>query len=128
MRDPPIIVFTAHERFLNCYGEKHARLNGDQSVFDETKRTWFMSLFSPFLLYAPEPYLKKIQLLVVDSLVKKSSWGKLISELTDEWRECTLFVRTCCASCLYLLIHTSTSLGYRIVDFKCLLLGYSIVR
>lgn len=89
-----LIVFTVHQRFLNFHGEIHARLNRDQSVFQKTKRTWFMDLVSPLLLYAPETYLRNVQSLAVDGLVDKPSWNKLTSELTEEWKENTLYVST----------------------------------
>lgn len=122
-----ITIFKAHERFMNYYGEKHARLNRDQSVFGETKRTWFMSLISPVLFYAPEAYLKNMQSLTVDSLVNTPSWNKLILKLTEEWKEYTLYVRSHCSCSPCPLLDTLKPPGHRVVDFKCLLPCHSIV-
>ncbi|KAF9448056.1 hypothetical protein P691DRAFT_705693 [Macrolepiota fuliginosa MF-IS2] len=83
-------LFT-HERFINFYGEKCARLCHGQSVFEEAQRTWFVSLVSPIVFYAPESYLKKLQSMSVDSFVNNPSWDKLLTKLTDEWKEYTLY-------------------------------------
>ncbi|EKM77279.1 hypothetical protein AGABI1DRAFT_130367 [Agaricus bisporus var. burnettii JB137-S8] len=106
-----------HHRFLNFHGEMHARLNRDQSVFQKTKRTWFMSLVSPLLLYAPETYLQNIQSLAVDGLVDKPSWNRLTSNLTEEWKESILYATVLLTSNVSFLaiqsLDDSGSVGYR---------------
>ena len=52
-----------------------------------------MKLISPFLLYGPEVYLRKLKEISVDSLVKQHHWSNFSKKVTDEWKEFTLYVR-----------------------------------
>ena len=82
-----------HERFLNLHGQKLARLNRDQSIHPERKRTYLMTVISPFLLYGPEVYLRKLREITVDCLVNNLVWKDLLKQLTADWKEFTLYVR-----------------------------------
>jgi len=83
---------TDHERLLHLHGEKGARLNIDQSIHPETSRTFIIKILSPLLLFGPEVHFRKLEKISVDSLVRKHDWNKLLEELTDDWKEFTLYV------------------------------------
>ncbi|KAF8183149.1 hypothetical protein BJ912DRAFT_976800 [Pholiota molesta] len=80
-----------HERLLHLHGEEAARLNIDQSIHPERQRTLLIRLLSPFLLFGPSVHLRKLQEISVDSLVRKHDWKTLQQELTEEWKEITLY-------------------------------------
>ncbi|KAF8960337.1 hypothetical protein BDZ97DRAFT_1665959, partial [Flammula alnicola] len=80
-----------HERLLHLHGEKAARLNIDQSIHPERERTPMIRILSPFLLFGPEVHLRKLQEISVDSLVRKHDWGAMLAELTEEWKDITLY-------------------------------------
>ncbi|KJA18441.1 hypothetical protein HYPSUDRAFT_45303 [Hypholoma sublateritium FD-334 SS-4] len=80
-----------HERLLHLHGEKMARLDVDQSIHPERKRTLLISIFTPFLIFGPSVYLRKLQKISVDSLVRKRDWTALQQELINEWKEITLY-------------------------------------
>jgi len=86
------MIVTDHERYLNLYGEQAARLNRHQSIHPERHRSLFIKITSPFLLYGPENHLGKLVKISVDSIVNKSSWYQYLQNLTDEWKELTLYV------------------------------------
>jgi hypothetical protein len=44
------------------------------------------------LLFGPEVHLSKLVEISVDSLVRKHVWDKLLAELTNDWKEFTLYV------------------------------------
>ena len=52
-----------------------------------------MRVMSPFLLYGPEVYMRKLSEITVDSLVNKPVWKNLLEKLTADWKEFTLYVR-----------------------------------
>ncbi|KAF9010175.1 hypothetical protein BDQ17DRAFT_1004707 [Cyathus striatus] len=81
----------AHERFLNLYGERGARLNKNQSIHPDRPRTLLLTIFSPLLLYGPETHYNQLKEMSVDSLVNEPSWVHILKKLTDEWKEFTLY-------------------------------------
>jgi len=44
------------------------------------------------LLFGPEIHLRKLLEMSVDSLVRRHDWDKLLAELTNDWKEFTLYV------------------------------------
>ena len=84
-----------HERFLHLHGQKIARLNRNQSIHPPSarQRTLLMTLISPFVLYGAEAHLKKLQEISTDFLVNDILWKDMMDQITDEWREFTMFVR-----------------------------------
>ena len=67
-----------------------------------------MTVISPFLLYGAEAHLKKLQEITTDSLVNEVPWKEMLGQVTDEWREFTIYVRLykfTCYSHLLLNIH-----------------------
>lgn len=85
-------LVVAEQQFLNLHGERGARLSRDQSIYEPTKQTIFFKFLSPFLLFAPSAYLKKLQNTSVDSLVNQPSWANIKKQLTEEWSQSALFV------------------------------------
>ena len=60
-----------------------------------------MTVISPFLLYGAEAHLKKLQEITNDSLVNVILWKEMLSRITDEWSEFTIYVG------LYIFAHHS---------------------
>ncbi|KAF9467883.1 hypothetical protein BDZ94DRAFT_1247985 [Collybia nuda] len=81
----------AEQQFLNLHGELGARLSRDQSIHPDLKKTRFFKCLSPFLLFAPTSYLRKLHETSVDSLVNKPSWTNIKEQLTEEWKDSALF-------------------------------------
>jgi hypothetical protein len=83
---------TDHERLLHLHGEKGARLDSDQSIHPKRSRTCIIKILSPLLFFGPEIHIRKLVKISVDSLVRTHDWDKLLAELTDDWKEFTLYV------------------------------------
>jgi len=80
-----------HERFLHLHGQRMARLNRNQSIHPERKRTLLMTVVSPLVLYGAEAHLRKLQEITTDSLVNDVLWKEMLGRITDEWREFTIY-------------------------------------
>ncbi|KIM46860.1 hypothetical protein M413DRAFT_264641 [Hebeloma cylindrosporum] len=80
-----------HERLLNLHGEKGARLNVNQSIHPERKKTFIIKIVSPLLLFGPESHIRKLTEMSVDSLVRRHDWDKLLADLTNDWKEFALY-------------------------------------
>ena len=80
-------LFTVREKFMRFYGERCAQLNVDQSVRgpDVVPRSWWFSIVTALLFWAPQLYLEKIHRVFTDQLVNYYLWRKFISELQDDW-------------------------------------------
>lgn len=85
-----------HERLLHLHGEHGARLNADQSIHPERDRTLLIKILSPILLYGPDVHLQQLKETSVDSLVAIRRWTALLEQLTNEWKEFTLYVSAKC--------------------------------
>ena len=72
-----------------------ARLNRNQSIHptSERRRTLFMTVVSPLVLYGAEAHLKRLQEISTDYLVNEILWKEMMGRITDEWREFTIYVR-----------------------------------
>ncbi|KAJ7432753.1 hypothetical protein B0H11DRAFT_2260100 [Mycena galericulata] len=84
----------AQDRFDNFHGLPWARLNQDQSVYEEQKhpQSYLMmnrliSIISPFLFFAPDVYLRSLQPAYVDRRVILRVWKPLIDKLNSEWQD-----------------------------------------
>jgi len=74
------------------------------------------------LLFGPEIHLRKLMEMSVDSLVRRHDWDKLLAELTNDWKEFTLYVS------IVKEIHplgVELALGNRFVKRECSLFGHS---
>ncbi|KIM46848.1 hypothetical protein M413DRAFT_63346, partial [Hebeloma cylindrosporum] len=80
-----------HTRFLNYYGEPHARLERNFSVHGDAinPRTWLIKSISVFLFFAPEVHLSMLQRMWVDGILHKSVWENAFQKMNDEWVEIT---------------------------------------
>ena len=94
-----------------------ARLNRNQSIHPERQRTLLMTIISPFLLYGAEVHLRKLREITIDSLVNENLWQDMLSQLIDEWKEFTLYVRSykshlpCLWHILYFIIQATVLLN-----------------
>ncbi|KAH9941634.1 uncharacterized protein BXZ73DRAFT_41460 [Epithele typhae] len=82
-----------HYRFFNFYGQTHARLNRDQSVYHGVKkrRTLLIRFFAPFFWNAPHVHLRSLEKIYIDEVITIIPWGGFISKLQNEWQEFVLY-------------------------------------
>ena len=87
---------SVHNRFLNFYGQTHARLGRDQSVYNniKTRRTPLIKILAPFFWNAPEVHLRGLEKIWVDGIIAIIPWGSFIGKLQNEWQEFVLYVRS----------------------------------
>ncbi|KAF8884897.1 hypothetical protein CPB84DRAFT_1788800 [Gymnopilus junonius] len=83
----------ARSRFLNFYGEPHARLERTFSVHgsDIHQRTWLVKTLSMFLFSAPDFHLRNLQDMWVDGVMNRNVWAESVKKMIDEWQEFVLF-------------------------------------
>ncbi|PFH49339.1 hypothetical protein AMATHDRAFT_4988 [Amanita thiersii Skay4041] len=79
------------ERFLNLHGQHGARLNMEQTIHDPRKDGTLIKFVSPLLLFGPSEYFANLCRISVDSIVKKVNWTRFLNQVTDEWKNHTLF-------------------------------------
>jgi hypothetical protein len=86
---------SAHWRFLNFHGQRHARLVRDKIAYDKPscKRSILISLLSPLLFLAPEVHLREMEKLWTDDIDIESVWKRFMSNLLGEWNDLILWVR-----------------------------------
>ena len=81
----------ARERYINCYGERHARIEGMQSIHGDEPRVKLnetslpFRILSPVLFWSPEIHLKKMELLWVDKVVYQEPWNHFFDSLSEDW-------------------------------------------
>ncbi|KAH6900947.1 hypothetical protein BKA70DRAFT_731966 [Coprinopsis sp. MPI-PUGE-AT-0042] len=81
----------ARERYLNFYGEKHARIDANQSVYGEKARVGLSDtslpfrILSPLLFCAPEILYRKMEILWVDRIVHAEPWNHFFDTLSQDW-------------------------------------------
>ena len=85
-----------HNRFFNFYGQTHARLGRDQSVYHPVKkhRTPLIRILAPLFWNAPLVHLRGLQKIYIDGIIAIIPWGGFIGKLQNEWQEFVLYVRT----------------------------------
>ena len=76
-------------------GHHGARLTYDQSVRGkkESKRTWLITLLSPFLFWAANRRLLELERLYTDEIVSKIPWKTFIEGTIRDWEQFVLLVR-----------------------------------
>ncbi|RPD75534.1 hypothetical protein L226DRAFT_545397 [Lentinus tigrinus ALCF2SS1-7] len=86
-------VVVARQRWLNCYGQTHARLGRDQSVYNSPKprRTLLIRLFAPLFWNAPDVHLRGLEKIFIDGIIAVVPWGTFIGKLQNEWQEFVLY-------------------------------------
>ena len=91
---PSLTSGKANERFLNFHGQFGARVGRDQDIAGDAKgkRTFLVTILSPFLFSAPDTHLRQLEKLWVDSKVTAKHWKQHVQTLKDEWIEFILYV------------------------------------
>ncbi|KIP08962.1 hypothetical protein PHLGIDRAFT_355177 [Phlebiopsis gigantea 11061_1 CR5-6] len=72
-----------HERFLNYYGQRGARLRRNESVHTtdvHRESSYLFLLARPFLFYTPDIYIRKLHEIWVDDQVNEGPWNKFWGE------------------------------------------------
>ena len=108
-KEPTDRLSTVHERFLNYYGQRGARLGRNESVHTidiHRKSSYLFLLVRPFLFYTPDIYIRKLDEIWVDNQVNEGPWNKFWNEIRRDWERTFTPVR-----CLPLLINV-TQLGH----------------
>ncbi|CAK5263724.1 unnamed protein product, partial [Mycena citricolor] len=86
-----LMYMSVHHRVLNLHGEPAARLCSDQAVYDQQrKRSWFISILSPLLFFAPYFHLDGLEVLYTDGVIREHGWTQFISRLLKDWQDFTL--------------------------------------
>lgn len=86
-----------HHRFINFYGQTHARITRDQRVYDSVsfmvgRRTAFIRTLARFFWNAPYVHLRALEKIWNDDLIIMSQWEAFIAKLQGEWQEFVLYV------------------------------------
>ncbi|KAJ7173572.1 hypothetical protein C8R46DRAFT_1083179 [Mycena filopes] len=80
------------QRVYDFYGQRGARLDIDQWVYNTTpKRTVLFELLNFTLFSAPNWNLLGLRMLYTHGLVPPSTWATFIGQLESEWQEFTLY-------------------------------------
>ena len=81
----------------NYYGEPYARVNVNQSVFEDPSpppaRTWTFLTVSFLLFGVPAQCLKKIEKIWVDDILYAGCWNEFLSDRRKEWEKTITPVR-----------------------------------
>ncbi|OCH93199.1 hypothetical protein OBBRIDRAFT_749994 [Obba rivulosa] len=87
------MTYFSRGRFYNFYGHPDARLNCDQTIYEEQarRRPFALRVLSWLLFSAPDVHAEEFSKVWVDRLVHKVTWKQFISKLTEEWQDFTLF-------------------------------------
>ncbi|CAK5278334.1 unnamed protein product [Mycena citricolor] len=86
-----LMHMSVRHRVFNFHGEPAARLCSDQAVYDQQrKRSWFISIFSPLLFFAPHFHLDGLEVLYTDGVIREHGWTQFISRLLKDWQDFTL--------------------------------------
>ncbi|KAF9236956.1 hypothetical protein BU15DRAFT_76446 [Melanogaster broomeanus] len=84
----------ARTKFFSFCGQPGARLDVDQSVYDNNgnlRQSVFLRCISPFLFGAPVIHAHGLKTIWIDKLVNHVSWKRFINKLNSEWQEFTLY-------------------------------------
>jgi hypothetical protein len=81
-----------HERFLNFYGQRGARLNWNDSVYDPSRVGSKRSLpfqLSSFLFFwgAPCLQIKEFEKIWVDQIIRIDGWKYLMKKSKSSWAQ-----------------------------------------
>lgn len=80
-----------HAQFIHLYGELGARLDGDQSVYGNS-RTRYLKFIEPFLFWGAEAHLVALEKIWVDRIVRIQAWRLYIDNLGNQLRDLTIAV------------------------------------
>ncbi|KAH9003499.1 hypothetical protein EDB86DRAFT_2826626 [Lactarius hatsudake] len=81
-----------HWRFLYFHGQDSARLERHRTVYAHPyrERSLLITLLSPAFFFAPEGYLRSLELVWVDEVIIEIIWKGFISRLLKEWEQLIL--------------------------------------
>jgi hypothetical protein len=84
----------ARDRFYHFHGLPCARLDRDQSVYDDSlgRRSYLITILSPILFHAPDVHLYSLEKAYVDKIIYRRVWQEVVQKLNKEWEEFTLLV------------------------------------
>ncbi|KAH9836352.1 uncharacterized protein C8Q71DRAFT_762021 [Rhodofomes roseus] len=87
-----LMCLFAHDRYHYYYGQKVARLDRYESLFDDSrgKRTALAALLSPVLFNAPEVHLRSLERIWIDQIINEIPWTQFIHKLQTDWQEAVL--------------------------------------
>ncbi|KAI0763100.1 hypothetical protein BD413DRAFT_484729 [Trametes elegans] len=82
-----------HQRYLNLYGQTHARLARDQSVYNTQKhsKTPLIILLAPLFWNAPHVHMRGLEKIWIDGIIVIQPWSSFIGKLQNEWQEFILY-------------------------------------
>ncbi|KAH9478558.1 hypothetical protein JR316_0009015 [Psilocybe cubensis] len=88
-----LYVLKARSRFLNFYGEGHARIERNFSVHGDPihSRTWLVKSLSIILFSSPDFHLRTLQNMWVDGIMHHNVWQECMKKMNEEWQEFVLF-------------------------------------
>lgn len=75
-------------RFQDYHGQRNARLNRDQSVFEHDRKTRssFFRIVSFIFFFWPHVYIQKIEKMWVDKMVHIGIWNHFFEGLQHDWK------------------------------------------
>ncbi|GJE96878.1 hypothetical protein PsYK624_130860 [Phanerochaete sordida] len=82
-----LLAILYHDRFLNFWGERGARLIPTESALDfaTPARSWIFKLVSPLCFFMPFVYMQEFDQLYVDRTVNYRQWRIFIEGLKKDW-------------------------------------------
>ncbi|KAH9922509.1 uncharacterized protein B0H18DRAFT_1017929 [Fomitopsis serialis] len=87
-----VMCLFANDRYLNFFGQKVARLDRLQSLFDNdnsTRTPWIRS-FSVILFNHPLAHLRSLEKVWIDGIINANSWERFVADLRKEWLEAAI--------------------------------------
>ena len=82
-----------HARFINHYGDRHARLFRKQMVVPEKPASTVMKLVFLLLFDAPSTHLSTLDEFYVDKVIYSDGWRQFIEVLLRDWQDFILWVQ-----------------------------------
>ncbi|EMD35446.1 hypothetical protein CERSUDRAFT_75041 [Gelatoporia subvermispora B] len=82
------ILPSTHHRFLNFHGQATARLCRDQTIYGQSSyvRSPLINILSPFLLNAPEAYLRDLEQTWIDGIIVDEQWHNILTHIVGGWK------------------------------------------
>ncbi|KAI0739002.1 hypothetical protein C8Q80DRAFT_1112462, partial [Daedaleopsis nitida] len=79
-------VLMVIERFIRYHGERHAQLECDKSVLEETQEnpSWWFTCATWLFFFAPRTNIERLRKVWVDRMVNQTVWAKMIEELQED--------------------------------------------
>ncbi|KAK7033789.1 hypothetical protein R3P38DRAFT_3498579 [Favolaschia claudopus] len=131
-----IVVFArfmaefSRQRFYHFHGEKTARLNNSDSVYDaEREHSFLMRLLSLLLFNDPAKRLHSIKAMVTDQITNFQSWRKYITLSREEWHDLVLYGTLILnANIAFLAVPvTETSIAAQIASYASVCFGFGSI-